>query len=217
MRMPVTYERAYGGRDPGSPEPERDWFWPNPVGRGFFASGATAMGELLPNIYYPDSQCQSWGDRIKPAGFGVVGVGWEGRARFGGTYGPEWEATRDPLLPDDFDDRFYQSVPADQQPPDFLVGGEDVVLLNFTESSRLAFRLPRLFLRFTTHFYDGEMRNHALPRLHTVIIEPDFPRVSLVWHTALPCHAKVVLLERTVVIQKPILRFDSVKEDAGTP
>ena len=35
-----------------------------------------------------------------------------------------------------------------------------------------------------------------------MILEPDFPRVSLVWHSALPCHFKVQKLERTVVTLK---------------
>ena len=35
-----------------------------------------------------------------------------------------------------------------------------------------------------------------------MILEPDFPRVSLVWHTALPCHFKVQKLERTIVTLK---------------
>ena len=36
--------------------------------------------------------------------------------------------TRQPLLPDDFDDRYFQFAPADQQAPAFLRGGEPVVL-----------------------------------------------------------------------------------------
>jgi len=35
-----------------------------------------------------------------------------------------------------------------------------------------------------------------------VILEPDFPRVSLVWHSVLPCHFKVQKLERTIVTLK---------------
>jgi hypothetical protein len=38
--------------------------------------------------------------------------------------------------------------------------------------------------------------------LHTVIIEPDTPRVSLVWQTTLQCHAKVLKLDFTRVTEK---------------
>jgi len=40
---------------------------------------------------------------------------------------------------------------------------------------------------------------HQNRKLHTVILEPDFPRVSLVWHSALPCHFKGHKLERTLI------------------
>jgi len=50
-----------------------------------------------------------------------------------------------------------------------------------------------------TLFMDGKRRTHGAPKLHTVIIEPDLPRVSLVWHSALECHAKVYQLESTRV------------------
>jgi len=59
-----------------------------------------------------------------------------------------------------------------------------------------------VFLGFETRFYDGSREPHKTRKLHTVILEPDFPRVSLVWHTALPCHFKVQKLERTIVTLK---------------
>ncbi len=34
MRMPLVYERAFGGVDTKSAHPERDWDWRNPVGTG---------------------------------------------------------------------------------------------------------------------------------------------------------------------------------------
>ena len=57
-------------------------------------------------------------------------------------------------------------------------------------------------LGFETRFYDGSREVHRNRNLHTIILEPDFPRVSLVWHTALPCHFKVQKLERTIVTSK---------------
>jgi hypothetical protein len=59
-----------------------------------------------------------------------------------------------------------------------------------------------LYLGFETRFYDGSREVHKNRSLHTVILEPDFPRISLVWHTALPCHFKVQKLERTIVTLK---------------
>lgn len=110
--------------------------------------------------------------------------------------------TRQPLLAEDMDDRFYQAAPVDQQTPEFLRGGEPVMLFHLTPNGSLKFFLPKLRLGFETRFYDGSREVHKNRKLHTIILEPDFPRVSLVWHAALPCHFKVQKLERTIVTLK---------------
>jgi hypothetical protein len=200
-KMPVVYERAFGGVDPHSNEPERDWSWDNPVGVGFGANNRSS-GIALPNIEDPDRPIRSTSDRPAPAGFGVVAAHWRTRAAFAGTYDDHWMRTRQPLLPEDFDDRFYQCAPQDQQVDGFLRGGESVVLQHLTPTGALHFTLPRLHLGFETFFYDDTREIHADRHLHTVIIEPDFPRVSLVWHSALPCHFKVQKLQGTVLTWK---------------
>ena len=53
-KMPLVYERAFGGVDPQVEEPERDWDWRNPVGTGFAVSRGNADGLALPNIEYPN-------------------------------------------------------------------------------------------------------------------------------------------------------------------
>jgi len=55
-------------------------------------------------------------------------------------------------------------------------------------------------------FFDDTRQTHTERRLHTVIIEPDHPRVSLVWHSPLPCHFKVQKLKSTAVTLKQLLR-----------
>lgn len=202
LRMPLVYERAFGGVDRKSEHPERDWEWRNPVGTGFVVDRANLANVPLPNIEYPNKPFRSWDDRPTPAGFGAVGSHWQPRAGFAGTYDDTWMKERQPLLPMDFDERFFQCVPTDQQAPEFLCGGEPVVLLNLTRGGSLKFLLPRFSLGFETHFYIGESEVHRLRHLHTVILEPDFPRVSLVWHTALPCHFRVHKLNRTIVTLK---------------
>jgi hypothetical protein len=83
-----------------------------------------------------------------------------------------------------------------------LRGGEPVILLGLSPVGDIRFTLPKVFLGFETHFFDRTQEIHRERRLHTVILEPDFPRVSLVWHTALPCHHRVQKLDRTVVTVK---------------
>lgn len=199
--MPIVYERAYGGADQGSPQPEVDSCFANPVGTGFIASRATAARVPLPNVEYPDQLIGTWSARPKPAGFGVIGVSWEERAALAGTCDQAWKDQRFPLLPGDFDMRHHQCVPRDQQAASFLTGGEGVALLNLTPSGMLRFDLPRPDLAFETVFADGERRAHT-PQLHTVIIEPSLLRLSLVWHGALECHAKAYQLDLTRIVSR---------------
>jgi hypothetical protein len=39
----------------------------------------------------------------------------------------------------------------------------------------------------------------------TVLVEPDVPRVILVWQSVLPCHRLVDELDKTVVREKPYI------------
>jgi len=201
-RIPLVYERAFGGVDTKSKTPEKDWEWRNPVGTGYAIASAHADGVALPNVEHPKQLIGSWRDRPPPAGFGVIASHWQPRVGLAGTYDDHWMRTRQPLLAEDLDDRYFQSAPADQQAPQWLRGGEPVVLLRLTPGQDLRFTLPKLYLGFETRFYDGSRELHPRKNLHSVILEPDFPRVSLVWHSALPCHFKVQKLERTVISLK---------------
>lgn len=207
-KMPITYERAYGGADPKSKKPT--WDTKNPVGTGYAKGRSHLIGQSVPNIH-------SVGGSVTPAGFGVVAGHWTPRVNLAGTCDGQWETERAPLLPKDFDDRFYQCAPRDQQTDRFLKGGEEVQLINLTPNGSLAFRLPRIILGFETHFGEAPVRHRA--NLHTVIMEPDFPRVILVWHTALPCHPKVTKLRKTTIIEKrlvPLARVEAPSAELET-
>ena len=111
---------------------------------------------------------------------------------------------RCPLYPTDLDDRFFLCSPEDQRPREYLRGGEPVELLNLTPSGRLAFVLPRIAFRFDTEFRGKPTVTHR-GVLHTVILEPDIPRVVIVWRAALPAHADVLRLTETVVTLMRVL------------
>lgn len=196
-KMPLTYERAYGGREPDPPKnPDRPRFVErNPVGTGF----APAAGKSAPNVEYAGTVIGS-----RPAGFGPIPAHWKPRVRYAGTYDEAWQQTRFPLYPTDLDDKFFLCAPDDQWPRGFLRGGESVELLNLTPGGRLAFTLPRVALGFETVFRGGERVRHR-GELHTVILEPDVPRIVLVWRTSLPCHPKVQKLLYTIVRQKRVI------------
>jgi hypothetical protein len=198
--MPITYERAFGGFDTLPPDPKDHRMEPgNPVGTGFAVRREHLVGRPAPNVELPERSGV-------PAGFGPVASFWQPRLGYAGTYDDVWLRERMPLLAADFDERFFQCAPEDQQAPGFLHGGERVELTNLTPSGWLEFTLPRLHLAFTTRF--GRESVDHVGRLHTVVLEPDEPRVTLVFHTRLPCHHRVDDLDVTIVAEKT--RFESL-------
>lgn len=206
LKMPITYERAFGGISPQKDSRDgREGEYRNPIGIGFAASADELAGKQLANVEDPKRLVVSWRDRPAPVGFGPIASHWAQRVQYGGTYDSHWERERLPLLPLDFDEQFYQCAPDDQQADGFLTGDEPVELHNATPGGLLRFRLPRVTFGFYTRFYRGGSETHR-GNLHTVTIEPDYPRVIMTWHTELPCHHKVLKLLATTVIVKQRIR-----------
>jgi hypothetical protein len=200
-QKPIIFERAFGGWDRTDPDPQRQqMYWPNPIGSGFATRASNLEGQPLPNVEVPTQLISTWKDRPPPGGFGAIASYWSPRIECGGTYDATWQKSKFPLLPDDFDSRFYRCALPDQQVVGYLRGGEDVALLNLTQSGSLRFSLPKVFLAFTTRF--GKHKEEHRATLQTVIIEPDYPRVIMVWHTTLACHHRLDDLDRTIIRQK---------------
>ncbi len=195
--MPIVYENAMGGTaDESTTKQLLVSCQQNPIGCG----ASRVAGKPLPNIAHADKHPEQVVAKRSVPGFGAVGCSWSPRRELAGTYDQVWKQTRHPLVPSDFDDRYFQSAPSDQVTPAFLTGGETFELVNLTPSGRLRFHLPRLNFGFRTSI-DGTTQHHR-GNLHAVIIEPDAGRLMMVWHTALPCHFTLYTLRRTVVFQK---------------
>jgi hypothetical protein len=200
-RMPITYERAFGGWDKTDPDPAKQRLFPeNPIGSGFATKAHHLEGLPLPNIEDPAELISSWNDRPSPAGFGAIASYWSPRLEWGGTYDDAWMKNKFPLLPDDFDIRFHQCARPDQQVDGYLRGGEIVTLENLTETGSLQFYLPKVYLAFETRF--GAHRKEHRASLQTVVIEPDVPQILLVWQTSLACHHLLDHLDETIVWEK---------------
>jgi len=209
VTMPLVYERAFGG---SAKDDDIDGIGGNPLGRGVAEDGDGRV--WLANIEPVDRRIIRRGEEAPAIGFGAIPVHWHPRRQYAGTYDAAWRESRYPLPPEDLDPRFWQIAPPEQQIAGRLKGGETVMLLNMTRpdflvGGRLAFRLPKATLLCETLFHDGT-REYTRPVIHSVILEPSEPRVSIVHHMALPCHAKVNLLERTRITQKrrPLDRAD---------
>ncbi len=196
VRMPLIWERAFAHETH------------NPVGCGIEpdTQGPLKGHVRLPNVESIEHPVTSPGSRPEPVGFGPVASHWQPRRRHAGTFDRAWQQVRSPLQPEDLDARHWQCAPPEQQVAGHLKGAEPVALVNltpagFATAGRIGFTLPRITLAFETRFSDGSVE-HSRSVIHSVTLNTDIPRVSVVHHMHLPCHAKVNLLERTIVREK---------------
>ncbi|MDR5744598.1 DUF2169 domain-containing protein [Caballeronia sp. LZ029] len=202
--LPIRYERAYGGWDAFAPNPQDHRLEDrNPVGVGFAMSAQACVGKRAPNIEHPAQLIAAATDRPAPAGFGAISCHWSPRRERAGTYDDDWLQKRFPLWAEDFDQRYHNCAPADQQADRFLIGGERVELSNLTADGQLAFALPRIHPTFKTHFGADVVTHRA--QLATVVIEPDARRLILVWQTSVVGNGRIDQLDETVVLEKTVL------------
>jgi hypothetical protein len=187
IRMPLTWERAYGGADETAHGPAQHPR--NPVGTGYRARGGRkpVPGMALPNVEDSGALITSPSDTPAPAGFAPVAATWEPRRLYAGTYDAAWQAQRAPFLPKDFDPRFFQLAPTDLATGQ-LRGGEPVELRGLTPNGALHFTLPLLTIRAEDRLDSSIQERRAM--LDTVIIEPDAGRLVMTWRAALRCDKK---------------------------
>ena len=201
-RMPIAYERAYGGYTTDSTEP-RSFEARNPVGRGFTLK-PPEDGTALPNIEYPQQFISSWKERPPPAGFGAIASWWSPRQEFAGTYDQTWQERRMPLWPEDYDPRHHLSAPMDQVRPTPLRRRENIELRNLTPGGLLSFQLPPVHVVVDTDIENDRYKQQV--RLERVIIEPDQHKLVLVWRSWLNCGRDVRRIRRSIVWTKKVLQ-----------
>ena len=187
---PLIWENAFGGIDAARSAPERMLLEPrNPVGTGFGQPLARDGERLkLPNIEDPQHLIRDYGEVVPPCGFGFTSPNWYPRASFAGTYDETWNKTRKPLLPADFDRRFFNAAAPGLIAPGHLRGNEPVVILNATSAPRVDFRLPAYSPPLCRVAVRGEPDVTLSTVLDTVIVNADEQLLMLLWraHTGLP-------------------------------
>lgn len=194
---------------PAVPPVAHDSSQQNPAGCGFtrpwFLRAAGPKRLPAPCIEYPHAPFSArrfWRnargkEALTPAGVGFVGRGWLPRRELVGTFEAKtsWGPDEIPRLPKDFDFRYWNGAPDDQQCR-HLQGGERIRLKNLCAPSApfarvddqgdtlLSFSLPHQSL-----FVLAADENHgvaAIPlAIDTVVIDPDAGVVELVWRGCL--------------------------------
>lgn len=187
-KTPLQYELAFGGWDAIPPDPFTSRFEPrNPVGVGFKRK-EFVEGMPLPQLENPRQLLKQYGDTPPPTGFGFISPGWQPRAALAGTYDQAWQDELAPLLPADFDPRFYNAANPQLISEERIRGDETVEIRGATPNGRLSFQLPgvaapvwRLSVR--------RRNDQQLPlQLDTLIVDTDQMQLIQLWraHSVLP-------------------------------
>jgi hypothetical protein len=193
-RMPLIYERAFGGvheREEGALFESR-----NPVGCGFVGKRKKKEieGMKLPNLEDPANLIGKAGDQPPPAGFGSISPAWEPRKSFVGTYDEAWQKKRAPFLPNDFNPRFFNMAHPDLVCKGYLKGGEPVEVINASQNGPMRFKLPTCQVETSVQMM-GKMEKPPL-HLETVLIEPSAATLCMTWRAALICGKKAMKVEQ---------------------
>ncbi len=201
QKMPLTYENAFGGSDPHADPQGSEAFEydpSNPIGKGFIPKKANPIeGLALPNLENPNDLIVDEDSQPKPFGFGAIARDWQPRLTWAGSYDEAWQSQRMPLLPLDFDARFFNAAHPNLCISPELVGDEVMTIKNATESGLLSFQLPNQQL-IATASMRGQQADF-IAKLDTVVIEPDENRVMLTWRAAIPIKRKFLYLDSVTI------------------
>jgi hypothetical protein len=172
-RMPIVYERAFGG--PG------DLLNPAGVGREAERDGA----RTLPNILHPPAAVGSSAPS-GPAGFAAIPGHWPLRASLlGGLAQMDLDTAPDVELPDDFDGSYFQAAPEDQR-VDELRAGDTLMLVNLhPELATLRVTVPDARAVALAQTRAGARLPFEL-RLDTLHVEPDAARAEIAFRGSIP-------------------------------
>jgi hypothetical protein len=204
VQIPISYGSAFGGTDRAHPDPARhETYLANHVGVGYHVHLTPEVldGQPLPNTEEPGHPVISPSGDYRPMAFGPLGRAWTPRAALAGTYDDAWLDERFPFLPEDFDERYFQSAPDDQQIA-YPVGGERVILTNLTADGETRFALPDLSLPVT--FFLRNYERHDIDAVvDTLIIEPDLGRFMVTWKAMWPLKRNVFEVAQAVAGTMP--------------
>ena len=196
-RLPLTYERSFGGFvDEGSAR-DRKAADRNPVGLGLYTGGPAARDRALPNIEDPRALIGSSHDRPLPIGFGPVARSWMPRRSLAGSFTTEWVAERAPLWPRDVDPNFFVAASPGLHATPRLTGGEAVELVGLHPDGVMRFALPthRLVARFDAA---GRSLRRQLV-LDTIMFDTDALTVTLIWRASVVAVPGVLSVHAVVV------------------
>lgn len=197
---PISYDVAFGGVDQHHEDPgQHGAYTPNPIGRGYHKhlNSEWVDGQPLPDTEEEGHPVTHPAGAYRPQAFGPIGRGWDARRHYAGTYDDQWLAEQFPFLPQDFDERYYQAAPMDQQLT-ASAGGAEVALLNLTPDGMRRFALPAFEAPVHVFPKRGE-REDLKATLDTIVLEPDADRLTMSWRVRRPLKRNLFEIEQVMV------------------
>jgi len=211
LKMPLSYQRAYGGRCLG--EAGLMAFPGNSEGRGFYLTPEQALGKPLPNLEDPDHPIRSWKDQPNPVGTAPYPA--SGSLRLVNSI----ELTKDPLKeevrsPSDIRIKRIKPEFFNNAHPSMIIyeplhPGDIIEISNLTPEGPFRFFLPDLSMHAHVQL---ENRHFLFPaHLESIVILGDERRVFFTSRVAF--RYRIIPLERRVVILYPGLPPQSLPVD----
>lgn len=186
--MPLSFDYAFGGIQHAlNGDKEQQYpFEQNLVGMGYRYKSKRNEDIYLPNLQIQGKPITQPKADYQPIALSAVARNWLPRRQYAGTYDAHWRKNVFPFLPDDFDERYFQCAPEDQQ-IEFPKGGEEVILINMMKQREIVhFKLPRLDnLPIRVLSADYKVYYPSIV-VDTLYFEPDKKRFSVVWRASLP-------------------------------
>lgn len=193
--MPLNYENAYGGSYTNPHSELRTCDERNPTGKGYIEKGAEHIpdGCALPNLENPAGLITHVNDQPAPWSTGFVAKSWLPRRSLTGSYDSVWERDRNPLVPEDFDDRAHNAASAGLLVAQFPQGGERVELVNMSQQGPLSFNLPAARFKIESAVRGQRQQHQSV--LDTITIEPDNNCVCCTWRSSFNIHWNLSMIE----------------------
>jgi hypothetical protein len=152
--------------------------------------------------------------RHEPIGLGPIGRAWTPRLQRAGTYDAAWAQTVWPHLPRDFDFRYWNAAPDDQQIPwpESRLAFElaNLAQLQSTRAGFLRACLPEHRALVALRFTNGAIAPIAM-KLDTMLIDTEEMKVSATWRAVFPLKPEVRVCEARFETDAcaPLLRIDA--------